>query len=106
MRKLPVWLGVACAIAAGSVIGHFDSQPTWDDTGVTVGAVLLSSLVLAAMQPRWAWLIGLGVGVPVLVMNVMATGSYASIAAVGFALLGAGIGYLVGRGLSTAGPQL
>lgn len=43
---------VAVAAGLGVVIGFMDSRPTWDDAGVTAGALLLVALVLGAIQPR------------------------------------------------------
>ena len=96
---------LAIALLVGAAIGFVDSRPTWDDTGVTVGALLLAALVLALIRPRSAWLIGLAVGVPVVVFNVGAHGGFGSLAAVAFSLLGAGIGYGIGRALGVDGAR-
>ena len=88
----------------GAGIGYVDSRPTWDDTGITVGAVVLCAFVAAAISPRWAWLLGLAVGLPVLAFNVVLRGNYASAAAVGVGVVGAGIGYAAGKLLRTLDP--
>ena len=81
----------------GAGIGYVDSRPTWDDTGITVGAVVLCAFVTAAISPRWAWLSGLAVGLPVLAFNAVLHGGYAAVVAVGVGLVGAGAGYLAGK---------
>ena len=80
----------------GAGIGYVDSQPTWDDTGITVGAVLLCAALLSMIAPRSWWLVGLAVGVPVLVFNAVLHASYGSAVAVVIALVGAGVGGGVG----------
>jgi hypothetical protein len=52
-------------LIASNLLGFFfayvDSRPTWDDTGVLVGAILLASAILGALGPRQPWLWALGV---------------------------------------------
>jgi len=97
-------LAPAVGLLLGAGIGYVDSRPTWDDTGITVGAVVLCGFVTAAISPRWAWLSGLAVGLPVLAFNAVLHGGYASAAAVGIGLVGAGAGYLAGKLLRTLDP--
>jgi hypothetical protein len=87
------------ALAVGVAIGFVDSRPNWDDTGVTVVSVFFTAVVLAALRPRVAWLAGIAVGAPVLLFNVLLQGNFGSAAAVGIGLIGAGVGYLLGRAL-------
>ena len=51
------------AILCGLGISWMDSRPGWDDTGVTAGALLLASGIIALLAPRRVWLIALAVGV-------------------------------------------
>ncbi len=53
-------LGVA--ILTGLFIAFVDSRPTWDDTGITAGAMLLSSGLLTLLGYRRPWLIALAIG--------------------------------------------
>jgi len=96
---------VAVALIVGAVIGFVDSRPTWDDTGVTVGALLLAALTLALIRPRAAWLIALAVGLPVVLFNTVAHGGFGSVVAVAFSAVGAGIGYAIGRALGLDGAR-
>jgi len=103
LRKSAV-LAPAVGLLLGAGIGYVDSRPTWDDTGITVGAVVLCAFVTAAISPRWAWLSGLAVGLPVLAFNAVLHGGYASAAAVGIGVVSAGIGYVAGKLLRTLDP--
>ena len=85
------------ALAIGLGIGYVDSLPTWDDTGITVGALVISAGLLAILRPRIWWVTGLLIGAPVPLFNFLRTGGWQATAALAFALLAAGIGGLVGR---------
>ena len=54
---------LALAILDGLFIAWMDSRPHWDDTGITVGALVLSSGLLALLAPRRVWLIAMAVGI-------------------------------------------
>jgi hypothetical protein len=53
-------LGIA--VIAGIFIAYVDSRPTWDDTGITVGFILLASGALALAGYKQPWLLALAVG--------------------------------------------
>ncbi|MEO8480167.1 MAG: hypothetical protein ABI542_11105 [Gemmatimonadota bacterium] len=89
----------AAALVLGCAIAYIDTRPTWDDTGVTVGLVVLVAGSLAAVSPPMRWLIGLAVGVPVLVMNVLASGGWSSSIAVAVAIMAAGVGGAIGSAM-------
>lgn len=94
---------VAIAVGVGAVVGFVDSRPTWDDTGVTAGALLMVALVLAWIRPGAAWMIGLSLGLPVVLFNVITHGGFGSVLAIAFSMAGAYIGYGVGRALGVGG---
>jgi len=49
-RLLPA---IACFL--GLLIAYVDSRPTWDDTGITAGSILLVSGLLAMLADRRPW---------------------------------------------------
>ena len=53
---------LALAILTGLFIAFVDSRPTWDDTGITAGALLLSSGLFTLLGYRRPWLIALAIG--------------------------------------------
>lgn len=80
----------------GLFFAYVDSRPTWDDTGVLVAAILLSSAMIGALGPRRAWLWALLIGVPMPIVGFLTTHQPpASAVAIVFALAGA----LAGAGL-------
>jgi len=47
-------LGAAFDLCAGLAIAWVDSRPGWDDTGITVGALLIATLLAGiARVPPW-----------------------------------------------------
>ncbi len=53
---------LAVAVLTGLFIAFVDSRPTWNDAGITVGAMLLSSSLLTLLGYRKPWLIALAIG--------------------------------------------
>jgi hypothetical protein len=92
----------AVAVVIGTCIAYVDSRTTWDDAGVTAFALVIGAGLVAAVRPN-RWLpIGVVVGIPVVAFNVVRFGRWDSLMAVGFALIGAGLGGAVGRGMRRA----
>ncbi len=87
----------AIGLLVGLGIGYVDSRPTWDDAGITAGALFLAAAVLAAARPKLFWLTGLAVGLPVLAMNALLHSNYGSAIAVGFSLVGSAVGHVAGK---------
>ncbi len=52
-------VGLVC----GLLLAILDSLPHWDDTGILVGGLLLSSGLLALLGCRKPWLLALAVGI-------------------------------------------
>jgi hypothetical protein len=98
---LRTWLLPAAALAAGVAIAALDSRPTWDDTGVTVGLLVVTASALAFVDRRRPWLWALLVGAPLAIIEVPASGSAAPLAGVVVAAVGAGVGWLLARGTGT-----
>jgi hypothetical protein len=98
-RQHRSWLLAISALAAGSLIAYIDSRPGWDDTGITVGLILLSAGVLGIFVPRRAWLMAVLVGGVTPLVEIPAghgAGSLAALAvAVGASYVGAGLRLLV-----------
>ena len=86
---------LVAAVLAGFFMLAYDQRT--DDTGVEAALLLAISLTLSVAAPRRAFAVGLGVGLPTAVWSVM-NGNSAGVAALAFALIGAGLGWLMRRG--------
>ena len=87
----------AAAIGLGLLIGYIDSRPTWDDTGVTVGLLLIGTGVLGLLGPGRPWLLALCVGIWVPLFGLTHGPNYGSLIALVVALVGAYGGTAVRR---------
>jgi len=86
---------LVAAVLAGFFMLSFDQRT--DDTGVEAALLVAIPLALAVAAPRRALAAGLGVGQPIAAWNVM-NGNSGGILALAFALVGAGVGWLMRRG--------
>ncbi|HNP73512.1 MAG TPA: hypothetical protein PKK15_20535 [Kouleothrix sp.] len=108
MRRSATALLLAGALAIGALIGFVDTRPTWDDTGVTVGLLVLACLLFGAARPRLAWLWALAIGAWLPLLNILIARSFAPLAALAIAFVAAYAGALVRRALrgGTAAPPV
>jgi hypothetical protein len=91
----------AVALVAGLAIAWVDTRPTWDDTGVTAGALLLAAALAAGAGLRW-WGAALLVAVPLLGAELRSVGAGVSVS-----LLFTSAGSLIGAGFRrVVGPRL
>jgi hypothetical protein len=103
MQSVAGWIGRrdgALAVAAATIglaIGYFDSQPTWDDTGITVSLILLTSAMVAGLSGRRPWLWALLIGVWVPIFEIRGSAGAASLLALLLAVAGAAVGYVLVR---------
>jgi len=92
-RLLPA---IACFL--GLLIAYVDSRPTWDDTGITAGSILLVSGLLAMLADRRPWLLALTIGGWIPLYGIVFTHNVASTLALIVAFVGAYAGWLLRRG--------
>jgi hypothetical protein len=85
------------AAALGIAIALVDARPTWDDTGITAGVVLITAFIVSALAGRRPWLWALLVGVWVPAITIANGGDPAAVLALGFAVVGAYAGHAVSR---------
>ena len=83
-----VWL-TAIALAFGGLVTYVDSRPTWDDTGVTAGTLLVISGMFGFVEPRHPslWALALGVWIPLL--SILRTQNYSAMLALIVTFVGA-----------------
>jgi hypothetical protein len=101
-------IAVAFACTAGLLLAWLDSRPGFDDTGVTAtGLALAAALAVFIAGSRWplvAPALAALVGAWVPILEVPASGSPASLAALLFAAGGAGLGAVTVRLLGPPAP--
>jgi hypothetical protein len=96
MRSSRLALAIV-ALGAGIVIGLVDSSPGWDSTGLTAGILVLVTALIAWVGRDRPWLWALLVGLATPILDVLRTGNTGSVLALGFAAVGAAIGWALRR---------
>jgi hypothetical protein len=89
MRRLRNALWLTGALACGAFLAWMDSSPGWDDTGITVGLVLIASAAFGATRPSWAWTAALAIGAWIPVIEIPTSHNFGALAALAFAFAGA-----------------
>jgi hypothetical protein len=78
------------ALAAGAAVAWLDTRPSWDDAGVTAGALLLAALLAAVLGLRW-WLAVVLVASPIVALEWRSAG-WGILVALAFTGIGSGAG--------------
>jgi len=90
------------ALGLGGLVTYVDTRPTWDDTGVTAAALLVTSGVFGFLGPSrpWLWAIALGIWIPLI--GIARTQNYSTLFALAVAFAGAYGGMVIRGWLSPA----
>ena len=90
---------LSIAVLAGLFFVYVDSRPTWDDTGILAGAILLTCGFIALVGYRRPWLLALMVGAWIPLRGIFITHNYFSLLALIIAFIGAYGGWTVRLGI-------
>jgi hypothetical protein len=82
------------AVTIGLVIAYIDSSPGWDDTGITVFALLAASFVIGLVIKRRPWLFVLAIGLWIPLWEGLASHNPTAIITIVFPLIGVYAGWL------------
>lgn len=92
MPNRSFWILFLLALACGAAITWIDTRPTWDDTGITAGLIVVATSTLGFAGPSRAWLLALAVSVWIPMFGLVHGNHVTLIAlAVGFAGAYAGV---------------
>jgi hypothetical protein len=69
--SLSFMLGSALALCAGLAIAWIDTRPHWDDTGITVGLLVIATALISLLRVP-PWLVALLVAGPMLIAELPA----------------------------------
>lgn len=91
---------IGAAICVGLAIAWVDSRPHWDDTGITAGALLLSSAIFGAASPGKPWLWALSIGIWIPLAAAIRGANYSMFLILLFTFAGAYIGSTLRRAVA------
>ena len=83
------WISIIIAISLGIIIGCIDSRPHWDDTGITVGMVIISTFITGFISRIPPWILAISVGIWIPAFNILLHNNYGSLIALLIAFIGA-----------------
>ena len=87
------------AVIAGLFSAYIDSLPTWDDTGILAGSLLLVSGLLTLLGQRRPWLIALAVGLWIPLHDIYLSHDLRMLLVLLFPFVGAYAGWAVRLGI-------
>ena len=90
-------LSVLFACILGIAIAWVDSQPNWDDAGISAFMVLSVSMLAAYIAKRKPWLIALAVGAWIPLYGIFSTQNFGSLLALLPGIIGAYTGWWIER---------
>ena len=90
---------LAVAVLAGLFSAYVDSRPTWDDTGILAGGLLIMSGLLTLLGHPKPWLIALAVGIWIPLHDIYLSHDFRLLLVLLFPLVGAYGGWLVRLGI-------
>ena len=90
---------LSIAVLSGLFFAYVDSRPTWDDTGILAGGLLLMSGLLTLLGHRKPWLIALAVGLWIPLHDIYLSHDFLLLLVLLFPLVGAYGGWIVRLGI-------
>ena len=92
-------------VATGILIGWIDTRPKWDDTRITIAAILVTTFIPGILFPTRAWLWAVIVGCEVALFNLIPDGHTGGLIAVPVSFIGAYCGVLLRKVIATGNPN-
>lgn len=92
---------IILSLLAGLIIGWIDTRPRWNDTGITVALIFISSFILGIFSNRNAWVIALIIGLCITTLNFLVSNRIDSAVSILIALAGAYGGVLLKKIVKT-----
>jgi hypothetical protein len=83
------------SLLAGFLIAWNDSRPTWDDTGISAGFIVLTAALFGYLSPRWPWIWALTVGLWIPMHAIVLNGDFKMLLVGLFGFAGAYLGAAV-----------
>ncbi len=89
-------------LAAGLAIAFVDSRPTWDDTAITVGALLICGGIVGLLVKQRPWLYALALGLWLPLWEGITSHNFTILITLVFPFVGVYAGWALGKILHSA----
>lgn len=83
------------SLLTGFLISWNDSRPTWDDTGITAGLIVLTAALFGYLSPKWPWIWALTVGLWIPMHAIVLNGDFKMLLVALFGFAGSYLGAAV-----------
>lgn len=93
-EKLKIGILSFLALLSGIFIAVIDSNPSWDDTGITAFMIFVTTAIMGFISPKMFWMWALLIGIWIPVYGFFWTGNKESILALIIGFIGAYSGAL------------
>jgi hypothetical protein len=91
------WITAILSTLAGMAIAIIDSQPGWDDSGITAGMLFIASAIAGFVSPKRFWLWALLIGIWLPVAAISRNGDVTMLIVLIFSFGGSVSGFLISR---------
>jgi len=90
---------LVAAVVFGLLVTYVDSRPTWDDTGITVFALLIGSGIVGLLAQKRPWIFALAIGVWLPLWYILTRHDLSMLIVLAFPFIGIYAGWLLRLGL-------
>lgn len=89
---------LVAAVVFGLLVTYIDSRPTWDDTGITVIALLIGSGIVGLLAQKRPWIFALAIGVWLPIWYMLTKHDMSMLIVLAFPFIGVYAGWLLHLG--------
>ncbi len=93
---------LALSLAAGLGIAFIDSRPSWDDTAITVAALVVCGGIIGLLLQRRPWLFALALGLWLPLWEGITSRNFSILVVLVFPFAGVYAGWALGKALRSA----
>jgi hypothetical protein len=97
-RTMKQKLLLVAAVIFGLFVAYVDSRPNWNDTGITVFALLIGSGIIGLLAENRPWLYALAIGLWLPLWYIVTTHDLSMIIILAFPIIGVYVGWVLHLG--------
>ena len=98
-ESLEFKIGASVSLLLGCCFAYVDTRPTWDDSGIMAGLLVISSSCIAFSRPERPWVVAFCMGLWIPTFHILLGHGYDTLIVVIFPLAGAYLGNIGRRSM-------